>query len=83
FDPEVARQVLVPREGAAFTCGLAAEERPGVVTHGGLRPGYRGFVFVDVRAGVGCVLLANGERGGELNRELSGLVGDLATRLRA
>ncbi|MCC6951289.1 MAG: beta-lactamase family protein [Phycisphaerales bacterium] len=83
FQPEVARQVLVPREGAAFTCGLAAEERRGVLTHGGLRPGYRGFVFVDVRARVGCVLLANGERGGELNRDLSGLAGDLATRLRA
>lgn len=83
FEPDVARQVLVPREGAAFTCGLAAEERAGVLTHGGLRPGYRGFIFVDVRVRVGCVLLANGERGGEVNRELSGLVGDLATRLRA
>lgn len=82
FEPEVARQVLTPRAGAAFACGLAAEEKAGVLTHGGLRPGYRGFIFVDVRVRVGCVLLANGERGGELNRDLSGLVADLATRLR-
>lgn len=83
FSPEVARDVLVPREGALFACGFSADERAGVVTHGGQRPGYRGFLFVDLRVRALCVLLANGERGGDVNREVSGLAADLAGRLRA
>ncbi|MCE7974964.1 MAG: class A beta-lactamase-related serine hydrolase [Leptolyngbya sp. PLA1] len=80
---EAACEVLVPRDGAPFACGLAVAESPDVRTHGGVRPGYRGFIIVDLRVRVGCVLLANGEYGGEVNRPVSGLVADLAARLRA
>lgn len=83
FAAGVAREVFEPREGARFACGLAAEDRPGVVTHAGLRPGYRGFLFVDRRVRVVCVVLANGERGGGVLRGVTGMVGDLAARQRA
>ena len=77
------RVVLGGAVSYAARAAAALGQRAGVVTHGGQRPGYRGFLFVDLRVRALCVLLANGERGGDVNREVSGLAADLAGRLRA
>jgi len=68
--------------GDSFGCGMYRRvgAGPQVLEHGGVRPGFRGFVQVIPDRGLVMVCLTNGERGDEITRPLIGLARDLARR---